>query len=304
MASSIVEEIRQMAEGWRWTRRSLVPRSAEKFQPEFEPKEFPTGWARTPTARAARDLFHRAVLRPVVLSEVGALIEGLDNLEGLDGPVMFVSNHSSHIDASLIISALPPKWRDRTAVGAAADYFFDAWWKSISTAFVYAAFPIDRSRRGAAISTARRLIGEGWSLVVFPEGTRSRDGWMQRFRHGAARLCIEAQIPAVPIGIRGASAAYPTGNRWIRSGRLPVSIRFGEAIVPQPGEDHRGFSRRMTQSVARLIDEDRTTWWEAIQREARDETPLPSGPAGPRWKRVWEGSRPLERLGPKKAWSK
>jgi 1-acyl-sn-glycerol-3-phosphate acyltransferase len=300
--ASFADDVREMAKGWRWTRRPLVPRSAEPFQPPYEKPEFPTEWARTDTARAARDLFHRAVLKPVVFGETAVEVGGLDNLEGLKGPVMFVSNHSSHIDASLILSSLPPKWRDRVAVGAAADYFFDAWWKSVSTAFVYNAFPIDRSKRGAAISTARRLIEEGWSLVVFPEGTRSRDGWMQRFRHGSARLCIETQIPAVPIGIRGASAAYPTGNRWIRAGRLPVSIRFGEAIVPEEGEDHRGFSRRMTQGVARLIDEDKTTWFEAVQREARGQTPLPSGPEGPKWQRIWEGSRPLPRRGAKRAW--
>lgn len=301
--TSLLDDIRELAKGWRWTHRSLVPRSAEKFQPEYEKKEFPTAWARTDTARAARDVFHRAILKPVVFSETSPEIGGLDNLEGLKGPVMFVSNHSSHIDASLILASLPPNWRDRTAVGAAADYFFDHWWKSISTAFVYNAFPIDRVKRGAAISTARRLIDDGWSLVVFPEGTRSRDGWMQRFRHGAARLCIESQIPAVPIGIRGVHAAYPTGNKWVRAGRLPVSIRFGEAIRPQPDEDHRGFSRRMTQSVARLIDEDRTTWFESIQREARGETPLPSGPDGPKWQRIWEGSRPLPRRGSERAWS-
>lgn len=300
--AAFLDEVKEVARGWRWTRRPLVPGSAEPFAPEPERKEFPTGWARTPAARAARNAFQRAVLKPVVWNEVTPLVAGLDNLEGLRAPVMFVSNHSSHIDASLILSSLPPEWREKTAVGAAADYFFDAWWKSVATAFVYNAFPIERARREGAISTARQLVDEGWNLVVFPEGTRSRDGWMRRFRHGAARLCIEAQIPVVPIGIRGVYAAMPAGRMWPRPGRLPVSIRFGRALRPELGEEHPSFSRRMTQAVAQMIDEDRTTWFDSVKRATRGETPVPTSPDVPKWRRVWEGSRALPRRGPRRAW--
>lgn len=299
----LLDEIRDLSRGWRWGRRPLVPRSAEPFQGPPPSDEFPTEWARTAVARKARGAFLRGVLGPAARNELDLTLEGLDNLETVQGPVMFFSNHSSHLDASLIMTTLPPKWRDRTAVGAAKDYFFDVWWRAFGTAFVYNAFPIDRTRgRGGGISTASRLIDEGWNLVVFPEGTRSRDGWMNRLRHGAARMCIDAGIPAVPIGIRGAHAAMPTGNSWPRAGRPPVSVRYGTALYPAEGEDHRDFSRRMTQAVAQLLDEDRTTWFESVQRAARDETPIPSGPQGPKWLRVWEGSKSPVRRGPKRAW--
>ena len=87
---------------------------------------------------------------------------------------------------------LPDAWQAKTAVGAARDYFFDVWWRQAFTALVYGAFPIDRARGGrGAVDKARELIEDGWSLVVFPEGTRSPDGHVQRFRHGASRLCLE-----------------------------------------------------------------------------------------------------------------
>ncbi|MEX0832914.1 MAG: lysophospholipid acyltransferase family protein [Actinomycetota bacterium] len=297
-----LDELATVARGWRWTRRPLTPRSAERFAPEPEDSVFPTAWTRTPAARAVRNAIHKYALKPLIWNETAPKVSGLDNLERVEGPVMFFSNHSSHLDASLILCSLPPEWREKTAVGAAADYFFDAWWKSAGTSLVYNAFPIERSSRRSVTDAARELVGQGYSLVVFPEGTRSPDGWMQRFRLGASRLCIDLQIPAVPIGIRGAYSAMPRGSTWPLRGRLPVSVRFGTAVVPEPNEDHRSFSKRLTQGVSSLIDEDRTTWWEAMQRAVRGETRPASGPAGPKWRRVWEASRPIAARRPRRAW--
>jgi 1-acyl-sn-glycerol-3-phosphate acyltransferase len=303
VATSAREDLRALAQGWRWGKRGLVPRSAEEHVVAGEPREFPTAWARTPAAKAARHGIQRYVLKPLVWNETRVRVEGLDVLDTVRPPVMFVSNHSSHLDAPLLLCSLPEEWARRTAVGAAADYFFDVWWRAASTALVFNAFPIERagSRRGET-GTARRLVEDGWNLVVFPEGTRSRDGWVQRFRHGAARLSLELDVPVVPITIRGAYAAMPRGRGWPRPGRLPVSVRYGEPLRPLPGEDFRAFSVRMSQGIARLWDEDRTTWWEALRREAEGATPRPSGPEAARWRRVWEATRPVESRRPQRAW--
>jgi len=78
------------------------------------------------------------------------------------GPVLFYSNHSSHLDATLIMSTLPDRFQRRTAVGAARDYFFDVWWRQAFTALVYGAFPIDRAKGGrTAIDKARELVADG-----------------------------------------------------------------------------------------------------------------------------------------------
>jgi 1-acyl-sn-glycerol-3-phosphate acyltransferase len=302
MATSARDDLRALARGWRWGKRPLVPRSAEVHQPPQQWKEFPTDWARTPAARAVRSFVLTKLLRPLVHNETRVQVEGLDMLEGLRPPVMFVSNHSSHLDTPLILCSLPDAWRDRTAVGAAADYFFDVRWRAASTALVFNTFPIERQGSGRGITTARRLLDEGWNLVVFPEGTRSRDGWVQRFRHGTARLAVEYGLPLVPIAIRGAFAAMPRGRAWPARGRYPVSVRFGPPLRPAPGDDHRDLSARLTQAVARLWDEDRTTWWESLKREASGQTPRPSGPDAARWRRVWEATRPIDRRGPERAW--
>jgi len=211
------DELKELAKGFRWGRRPLVPRSAEPYTEPRDDAGFPTDWARTKPAIAARRVILNAGMHPLVRAELSLRVYGLDQLTDATGPLIFFSNHSSHLDATLIMTSLPERWQKKTAVGAARDYFFDVWWRQAYTALAFAAFPIDRGRGGAAaIDKARELVDDGWSIVVFPEGTRSPDGHMQRFRHGASRLAIDLGIGLVPIAIVGAYQAMPKG-RWWRS---------------------------------------------------------------------------------------
>jgi len=300
--SGMRKELKGMAEGFRWGRRPIVPRSAEPYREEKQERAFPTDWARSDAGVAARQLILKGIMRPIIHNELSLRVYGTENLDGVKGPVIFYSNHTSHLDATIIMVSLPDDWRDKTAVGAAKDYFFDVWWRQAFTALVYGGFPIDRGGGAQATNKARELLDDGWSLVVFPEGARSPDGHVQRFRHGTARLCLEAGVGAAPIAIRGAYQAMPKGRSWPRPGRPPVSVRFGAPLYPAEGDTHQDLSRRMSQAVGQLHDEDRTTWWDALQRAETGETPSLAGPAGPSWKRQWEGTRPIPRRGPGKTW--
>jgi 1-acyl-sn-glycerol-3-phosphate acyltransferase len=301
--AGVRDELKEMARGFRWGRRPLVPRTAEPHA--LEPKDdlFPTDWARTEAGSTARQVILRGGLGPLLRSQVSLHVAGLDNLADVRGPVLLYSNHTSHLDATIIMCTLPERWRRRTAVGAARDYFFDVWWRKTFTALVYAGFPIDRSRGGrSATDKARELVREGWSIVVFPEGSRSVDGHMHRFRHGASRLALELDIPVVPIAIIGAYQAMPKGKLWPRAGHPPVVVRYGPAIEPVEGETHQELSRRMQQAVAQLFDEERTSWWDSLRRAEAGLTPSLGPPAGPPWRRRWEGSRPVARGGPEQTW--
>lgn len=290
--ASLWQDLKQMARGWRWTRRPLVPTSAEPHRPPREVRYFPTDWARTRPMVALRETLQRFALKPLVWSEVRPRVHGLDRLDGLGGPVILAGNHASHLDAPLILCSLPEAWRRRTATAAASDYFFDEWWRATGTTLVFNTFPVDRGR-GRLTDTPGELLDDGWNLLIFPEGTRSDDGWVHRFRRGASYLCVQHQVPAVPFAVRGTFASMPRGRGWPRPGRLPVSLRYGRPLVPDEDETFVAFNRRLEQAVARLLDEDRSTWWESLRRAADDETPPASGPDVARWRRVWESSRPL-----------
>ncbi len=282
-----VEDVRLVARGWRWGRRAQVPRSAEEWVLPARSTVFGTEWSRRRPAMAAREVAQKVGLEPLFRSQVRTRVEGLDVLSRVDGPVIFVANHASHLDTPLILLSLPDEWRRRTAVAAAADYFFDTWWRAVGSSLLFNTFPIDR-RGGTMAATPGEVLAEGWSLVIYPEGTRSVDGWLSRFRMGAAFLAKEYGVPVVPVAHRGTYAAMPRGQGWPSPGRRQLTIRFGEPLVAGPDEAVRDFAPRIKDAVGALLDEDTSTWWEARRRAASGATPDATGPKVAQWRRVWQ----------------
>jgi 1-acyl-sn-glycerol-3-phosphate acyltransferase len=300
----LMKDIRVLTGGRDWRGRSRTPRSAVAHEPPEPPREFPTGWARTPAAQGARRAIQRGVLTPLTWSQTRPEIQGRDRLAGLKGPVVFVANHSSHLDTPLILGSLPRHLGERVAVGAAADYFFDARVRAVVTALVFNAFPVERHRSRRLRSLAPMLLARGWSLLLFPEGTRSEDGWMSPLRLGAAHLCVTQGVPMVPIGLRGTYAAMPRGRNWPIPGRARVVVRYGTPLHPQAGEGARAFNARMADSIAQLWAEEELGWYGSLRAQAKGELALPNGqqfPAGS-WRRTWESTRPLGANAPKPAW--
>ncbi|HWB38264.1 MAG TPA: lysophospholipid acyltransferase family protein, partial [Rugosimonospora sp.] len=267
-----------------------------------EPYEFPTGWARMPAVRAARRGIQRAGLTPLTWSLTKPEVRGLDLLERLTGPVVFVANHSSHLDTPLILGSLPARYAKKIAVGAAADYFFDARWRAAVTAVVFNAFPVERRGSRKLRSLAPNLLDRGWSLLLFPEGTRSEDGWMGSMRMGAAQLCVTRNIPCVPIALRGTYAAMPRGRNWPMPGRPRVVVRYGAPIRPDEGEGARTFQQRIAGSFAQLWAEEDMGWYQSLRASAEGSIALPTGPKAAGWRRHWESTRPLRADRPAPAW--
>jgi 1-acyl-sn-glycerol-3-phosphate acyltransferase len=299
---TLATDVRQLSRGWRWTRRRLPPHSAEPHHSFAEPREFPTDWARTRPARVAREVALRGGLAPLVRRETSIRIEGLDIFDDLTGPVIIVANHTSHLDTALLLTTLPATWQRKVTVGAAADYFFDAWWRAIGSALFFATFPIER--RGTGLSdTPAKLIEAGWSIVMFPEGTRSPDGWTRRFRPGAAALAHSQGIPIVPVAISGSFAAMPRGRNWPRPGRPPVHVRYGRPVRPVDGENTLALNGRVSAAISALLDEDNSSWYAAAKRAAAEATPSSAGPDIAPWRRVWASTAgPKEHRTRPKAW--
>jgi 1-acyl-sn-glycerol-3-phosphate acyltransferase len=209
-------------------------------------------WARRPLAQAIRNGFICYVLGPLLRHYTNPRVLGRESLEQAEAPVVFAANHSSHLDTPLILQALPPEWRRRTAVVAAADYFYRNALVAGLVSLAFGTVPIERK---AAISrdSAQRLndvVRERWNLLLYPEGTRSRDGRMGKMRSGAARLAVEHGIALVPIAIVGSHEAMPPGRAWPR--RRPVVVRFGIPITPRPGEDHRALTEKLQVTLEKM----------------------------------------------------
>jgi 1-acyl-sn-glycerol-3-phosphate acyltransferase len=213
----------------------------------------PFRWARSVPVRWLRQALLRGVMRPLVWRITRVRVEATAATPRT--PVVLVANHASHLDTALILCSLPPRLAGRVAVGAAADYFFDVWWRSAGSAVMFNTFPVvrpgGRGRRGVASA----LLKQGWSLLLYPEGTRSRDGSLGTFKPGAAALCVNHGVPAVPIHLAGTFEAMPRGRSWPRPGRPGVVVTYGAPLHPFDGETAESFNLRLRAEVRRLGNE-------------------------------------------------
>src|SRR3954469_5982990 len=220
-----------------------------------------TGWARRGWARAVRETFLMAILGPTMDLYTRRRLRGREALRRLSGPVILVANHCSHMDTPEILRSLPRRLRRRTAVAAAADYFYRSRRRAIAVSLAFNTIPMRRNGGGLEPSSTEHvdaLIDERWSLLIFAEGTRSRDGRVGRLRSGAAVLAAAHDLPIVPVYIAGTRAAMPVGQSWPkrRPGRWPgrrhdVEIRVGAPIRRQPAEDCHAVMDRVREFYAR-----------------------------------------------------
>lgn len=268
-------------------RSALPPKDAPfKPQPAKFGADYDAPWARSVTARKTRAVIVDGPFRLAIAGLAAPIRKGQDRLATLEGAAIFAANHHSHLDTPLLLTSIPKPWRNKLLVGAAADYFFNNRATSALSAAVFGAMPIER-RRLSRTSADRLadLVEKGWSLLLFPEGGRSPDGWGQPFRAGAAYLANRTSKPVVPIHIEG------TG-RILRKGKMLPNpsntwVTFGSPLYPKQGESTARFSTRIEAAVSALADEANTDWYQARLRAHSNATPVLTGPFAGDWRRVW-----------------
>ena len=247
---------------------------------------YDSSWARKRPARYARFFVVEGPMRGAVKALADPIRVGADRLDGVDGPLIFAANHHSHLDAPLLLTSIPEPWRHKTVVAAAADYFFANRITSAASALAMGAFPIERSkvsRRSA--DQAAELLAEGWSLVIFPEGGRSPDGWGQGHRGGAAYLAARTGVPVAPVHLEGTGRIFAKGDKHPKPGTTKVT--FGAPMRPAEDDNATRFAARIEAAVAALADEASSDWWTARRRAAAGASPSLTGPELRSWRRTW-----------------
>ncbi|MCT2976043.1 lysophospholipid acyltransferase family protein [Propionibacterium freudenreichii] len=206
------------------------------------------------TASIARNMVRMALIRPAVDAAIKVHVHGLEHLDGLESPFIVTPNHSGHFDGPLVMLTMPKRLTKNLATGAAADYFFNHWYKAFGTQLLMNAFPVDRGSMHGHRGLASALLESGISLLIFPEGTRSRTGGMGRFKPGTAALAISHNVPTVPVALVGAWAAWPPSRaRWV-PGRPDVHVVYGSPMRADPGEIAHAFSERVRRKIIEMHD--------------------------------------------------
>jgi long-chain acyl-CoA synthetase len=227
-----VREIERLVEG-------PAPRAAVFHYPR---------WAQSWPVRVVRKVVYYLLARPTMLLLGWPSIRGREKLSGTNGPVLVIANHIAYFDPVFVLEALPRRLRRRLAVAMDGELLESMRTPPAGTGFVTAlghraaywlvvslfnVFPLPRQagfRKSFAF--AGDLVDRGWSVLVFPEGARTRDGRMGPFRTGIGLLATRLGVPVMPMRLGGIFELKQAGKRRARPGQVKVSIgtpvRFGE----------------------------------------------------------------------------
>jgi long-chain acyl-CoA synthetase len=192
-------------------------------------------------------------------------VKGRENLEGIEGPILFVANHQGYFDVPVLFLALKGAWRRRLAPTMRKE-FFDAHfypqsypWTRVLTnrlnyflaCHVFNAVPIPQ--RDAGARDTLRFLGEiaaaGECPLIFPEGRHSRDESIAEFQPGAAMIAARLGLPVVPLRIRGSNRVLHPSWKFPRPGRVQVTI--GPPLTIE-GDDFRALTHRLEEAVRSL----------------------------------------------------
>jgi long-chain acyl-CoA synthetase len=214
---------------------------------------------------AIRVAFIELVMRPLIRGLAAPrVVRQTDELP--QEPVLVIANHVTAYDGALILYAMPGRLRRRMAIAMSGEILLDlrrgrnqdnallnllapvAYW--LVTA-LFDVFPLPRLRGfRRSFAHAGEAMDRGYSVLVFPEGSRSRDGKLHPFRLGIGLLAKESRVPAVPAALIGLDEMRAGKIRWFRSGRL--EIRLGEAIPVDEEAEPAELTARLEESVRRL----------------------------------------------------
>ncbi len=219
----------------------------------------------------SRVAFVEAVMRPLVWLLANPRVYGPEKPLP-KGPMLIIGNHVTTYDGPLIQYALEGRVRRHIAVAMSADMLDDfRHWRDpdkprgkqgfylfgppayfLITA-LFNVFPLPRQRDfQLSFAHAGRAMDRGMNVMVFPEGTRSAEGQLARFRAGIGLLAKESGVPVLPVAIRGLGELKAGKKRWFRSGQLEIHV--GEAIDFAPEATEAEITERLHAEVERLLE--------------------------------------------------
>lgn len=193
-----------------------------------------------------------AAIRPVVVGVLRPSVTGLGHIPG-GGGVILAANHLSYVDIFLMgcVSPRTPRFLGKTELtGGLLGPIVDAM----------GMVAVERGRGDLAIvHQVAYLLGDGAVIGIFPEGTRTPDGRMYRFRSGVARAAAMARVPTVPVTIQGTNRIWSKGAKPTLRLQPPgaVTIAFHDPLEPpaNTGAARRAFTARLADVIASGCDQ-------------------------------------------------
>lgn len=198
-------------------------------------KGIPTSWQRWWAVRRFRESFQSWLLFPAIWLGYGIEVRGRHHIAQVQQPCLVISNHTIHLDWSMILRAMPRRFRLRTAVAAAADDIFGNPARGFTGRLFGNAFPFDREGGGvrASLEHVVSLLDNGWNVLIFPEGARSEDGEQRPFKSGVGWISVRSGKQVLPMRVDLLRKGIYEGRWWpFPRGRVRVTVG-APVIVPR-----------------------------------------------------------------------
>jgi 1-acyl-sn-glycerol-3-phosphate acyltransferase len=178
--------------------------------------------------------------------------------------------HASHLDFWSICLALPPGIRRKLYIAAATDHFYARWGWGLATRLLsYHNFAFNRHAQGTTeFKRLLRILQAGYSLLLFPQGSRMREGKWAPFKPWVARLAIASGVPVLSVGLAGTDRALPPGARWPRT--AAIRVEFGPALPPPlaaQGQWGEVVRREALDRYAGAINQNAYELWQRAQEK-------------------------------------
>ena len=211
--------------------------------------EFPD-WGMGWWCRMVRGFIQRALMFPILKLPYGLKVTGRENLQDIDGPVLFASNHSLGLDNPLIIESIPPLWRRRLAIAGAARLWKNpVFW--VLNPLLGNGFPLAQDGPiRPSLENMGKIIDNGWSVLIYPEGQLTIGGPIKSFMNGTGLLAVEGRLPVVPLRLHINRLGSPTRFPIFKRGS--VEIRFGQPLRFLPGTDYQEATSAIEAAVKSL----------------------------------------------------
>jgi long-chain acyl-CoA synthetase len=210
-------------------------------------------WPLSPAVRAVGLAFQVFLMYPFVKVFYRVRTTGLEQLRGLDGPVLFTPNHCLHLDNAIILTRLPLGVRWKLSIAAAADTIYDNLAQGVLASVLANAFPLAREgsvRRSLEMLGTR--LDKGFSILIYPEGKLTVGGPLQPFKAGAGLIAVEGATPIIPVKIHIRKMSLIDKRRFPAPLRGEVEFVVGEPLWFDADMDHAAATTRLEQAVAAL----------------------------------------------------
>jgi 1-acyl-sn-glycerol-3-phosphate acyltransferase len=174
-------------------------------------------------------------------------VVGLENFP-TDGPFLIASNHASHLDPPIVGSQVARQMRFFARRSLWNSRIFSWWLDKVET------IPVERDSGDiGAIKRVLQALKEDRAIVLFPEGTRTTDGHLQKAKAGVGLMACKTGVPVVPCRVYGSFEAFGKGHKLPQLGKS-VSVVFGPPIYPHEYDDPKAGKARYDLAAQRIME--------------------------------------------------